>query len=121
MWNLIQWLKLKVSLRHFLSRALAAPVFSRSKPSVQFWEKVSRGTVLWNYFEFGPKVQEEMPVKGISYLDILQPFCSAECNNSGRVYYEEHFCEIILNLGQWFRRKGCLKKLIWSSGGPPVW
>ena len=110
MWNLIQWLKLKVSLRHFLSRALAAPVFSRSKPFVQFWEKVSRGTVLWNYFEFGPKVQEEMPVKGISYLDILQPFCSAECNNPGRVYYEEHFCEIILNLGQWFRRKGCLKK-----------
>ena len=52
-----------------------------------------------------------MPVKGISYLDILQPFCSAECNNSGRVYYEEHFCEIILNLGQWFRRKGCLKNL----------
>ena len=27
-----------------------------------------------NYFEFGPVVQEEMPFKGISYLDIWQPF-----------------------------------------------
>ena len=37
---------------------------------------------------------------GISYLDIWQPFCSAECNhlcNFGRGYYEEQFCEIILN------------------------
>ena len=38
--------------------------------------------------------------------------------NSGRGYYEEQFCEIILNLDPWFRR--CLLKifLIWSSGGP---
>ena len=35
-----------------------------------------------------------------------------------RGYYEEQFCEIILNLGQWFRRR-CLfnRFLIWS---PPV-
>ena len=39
--------------------------------------------------------------------------------NFGRGHYEEQFCEIILNLGQWFRR--CrLKVHILSSGGPPV-
>ena len=48
-----------------------------------------------------------MPFKGISYLELWQPHCLAECNylcNFGRVYNEEQFCEIILNLGQWFRR-----------------
>ena len=40
--------------------------------------------------------------------------------NFGRRHYEIKFCEIILNLDQWFRR--CLLKifLIWSSGGPFV-
>ena len=28
-----------------------------------------------------------------------------------RGYYEEHSCDIILNLGQWFRRRCCLKDL----------
>ena len=49
-----------------------------------------------------------MPFKGISYLDIWQPFCSAEFNrlcNFSRGFYEEQFCEIILNLGQWFRSR----------------
>ena len=65
-----------------------------------------------NFFEFGPVVQEEMPFKGISYLDIWQPSCSAEHNhlcNFGRGYQEEQFCEIIFNLGQWFRRRCRLK------------
>ena len=35
-------------------------------------------------------------------------------------YYEEQFCEIILNLGQWFRRVLLKIFLIWSSGGPFV-
>ena len=36
--------------------------------------------------------------------------------NFGRGHHEEHFCKIILNLDQWFRRC-CLKMfLIWSSG-----
>ena len=41
------------------------------------------------------------------YLELLQPFCSAEQNHLcciGRGYPEERFCEIILNLGQWLRR-----------------
>ena len=60
-------------------------------------------------------VQEEMPLKGISYLDIWQPFCLWECNhlcNYGKGYYEEQFCEIILNLGQGFRSRCCLKDFL---------
>ena len=34
--------------------------------------------ILRNYFEFIPEVQEEMAFKGISYLELWQPFCSAE-------------------------------------------
>ena len=49
-----------------------------------------------------------MPFKGISYLELWQSFCAGEQNHLcdfGRGYYEEQFCEIILNLGQWFRRR----------------
>ena len=48
-----------------------------------------------------------MLFKGISYLELLQPSCSAKQKhlcNFGRGYYEEQFCEIILILGQWFKR-----------------
>ena len=56
-----------------------------------------------------------MPFKDISYLELLQPFCSAEQNhlcNFGRECYEEQVCEIILNLGQWFRRRCSFKKFL---------
>ena len=56
-----------------------------------------------------------MPFKGISYLEFWQPFCSAECNllcNLGSGYYEEQFCEIILNLGLWLRRRCRLKDFL---------
>ena len=55
-----------------------------------------------------------MLFKGFSYLELWQPFCSVELKhlcNFGRGYYEEQFCEIILNFGQWFRRC-CLKKIL---------
>ena len=45
---------------------------------------------------------------------IWQTFCSAECNslcNFGRGY-EEQFCELILNLGQWFRSRCRLKDFL---------
>ena len=51
-----------------------------------------------------------MLFKDISYLELWQPFCSAERNHLctfGRGY-EEQFCEIILNLSHWLRR--CLLK-----------
>ena len=53
--------------------------------------------------------------KGISYLELWQPFCSAEWNhlcNSGRGYYVVQFCEIILNLGHRFRKRCGLKDFL---------
>ena len=61
------------------------------------------------YFEFGLLFQE-MWFNVISIL-ALGAFCSAEQNclcNFGRGQYEEYFCENILNLGQWFKKR-CLK------------
>ena len=56
-----------------------------------------------------------MPFKDSSSLELWQPFCSAERNylcNFGRGYYEEQFCEIILNLDQWFRNRCRLKDFL---------
>ena len=58
------------------------------------------------------RIPEEMSFKDISYLELWQPFCSAEQNHLAilveginRGYQEEHFYEIILNLNlKWFRR-----------------
>ena len=74
--------------------------------------------------EFGPLVQKKMSFKDISYLELWQPLCSGDWNhfcNFSRRNHEELFCEIILNLDQWFRRKCHLKVfLVWSSGSPFV-
>ena len=51
---------------------------------------------------------EEMPFKDISISRAL----TALLCNFGRGCYEEPFCEIILNLGQWFRRRCCLKDFL---------
>ena len=59
-----------------------------------------------------------MQFKGNSYLELWQPFCSAERNhlcNFCSGYYEEQYCEIILNLGQWFRRRCCLKDFLYRT------
>ena len=53
-----------------------------------------------------------MLFKDISYLELWHSICSGEQNrlcDFGRGYYEEQFCEIILNLGQSFMRKCSLK------------
>ena len=50
--------------------------------------------------------QEKMLLKDASYLELYWPFCSAEQNYLyyfGRGHHEEQFCEIILNLDQWFK------------------
>ena len=50
-----------------------------------------KGTILFNYFEFGPVVNE-MSFKDISYLELWMPFCMAEQNllfNFGRRHHEE--------------------------------
>ena len=82
----------------------------------------------FNYFEYGPVVQEEKPFKCIPYLELWQLFCSMEqkhLSNFGGGYYEKQFCEIILSLGQWFR-SCCFKDflssafavLLFDGGGP---
>ena len=74
--------------------------------------------------KFGPVVQEEMSFKDVSYLELWQPLCTVDWNhlcNFGRRHHEEQSCDVIQNLDQWFRRKGCLKVfLIWSSDSPFV-
>ena len=161
--------------RYFLSGALVALLYSAAEPFVQFWQRISWRTILWNNFEFGPVVQEmsfkdisylelwpplcsangticaifveglwgtnlwnyfefdqwfkEMAFKNISYLELLWPFCSAEQNhlcNFCRRLQEEQFCEIILNLDQWFKRRcrlkcyltGALAALLFSTAEP---
>ena len=59
-----------------------------------------------------------MSFKDILFCNFWQPLCSAECNylcNFGSLYYEEQSCEIILNFGQWCRRRCGLKDFL--SGG----
>ena len=72
-------------------------------------------------FEFGLAVQEEMSFKAISYLALWQPLLQwsgtiCAILEEG-IMQEEQFCEIILNLGQWFRKRCHLKKsyleLLW--------
>ena len=53
----------------------------------------------------------------------MRPLCSAEQNqlcNFGRGHHEEQFCEIILNLDQWFKRYRLKIFLVWSAGRPFV-
>ena len=91
---------------------MAALLVGGAEPFVQFWQRISRETILQNYFEFGLVVQEEMPFSDFSYLELCQPFCSAEQNHLctfGRGCYEKQFCEFISNLDQWFRRRCRLK------------
>ena len=62
-----------------------------------------------------------MIFKDISYLELWQPSCSAKQNhlcNFGRGYHEEQFCEIILNLDQWFRRRSRLKDFLYRALAP---
>ena len=73
-------------------------------------------------FGFEPGVQE-MLFTDIAYLQLWWPSCLAEQNHLGkfdRRHYEEHFCEIIFNLDQWFNRRCCFEIfLIYSSGSRP--
>ena len=67
-----------------------------------------------NYCEFRPVIQE-LSFKDISYLELWwQIICSAKWKhlyNIGR-RYGELFCEIILNLDLWLRRKCYLKMFL---------
>ena len=77
---------------YLLSGALAALLFTGVKPFVQFWLRTLLETILWNYFEFGPVVQEKLSLKDIIYLKLWQLHCLVEQNhwcNFGRRHHEE--------------------------------
>ena len=59
-----------------------------------------------------------MPFNGISYLELLQILCSAECyhlRDFGKENNEKQFCELILNLSQWFSRRCRLKDSLYGA------
>ena len=76
-----------------------AVLFSRAETVAQFCQRSYKKPLCeLIYFEFGPVGREEMP---FSYQQLWWPCCLAEQNhlcNLCSAYYEEHFCEIILNL-----------------------
>ena len=64
-----------------------------------------------------------MSFKDFPYLELWQPLYLDEQNhlcNFGRRHQGEQFCEIILNLDQWFRRCHLKIFLIWNSDIPFV-
>ena len=71
--------------------------------------------------DIGLLVPEKI-LKDIFYLQLCQLSFLAEQNHFGKGLYEEHLCEIILNLDQWFLRKCHLNTfLIYSSGNHLDW
>ena len=75
-------------------------------------EDIMRNISVTKNIEFGPAVLEEMPFKHISYLELWKSLYSAEQNRlcSFRPGDNvEHFREIVLNLDQWFQRRGRYK------------
>ena len=63
---------------HFSPGSSGNPFVQWSGTYCAFLVEDILGTILWNYFEFGPAVQEEMSFKDISYLELLMPFSSGE-------------------------------------------
>ena len=105
---ILNWDRRKCRLKILLTWSSGSPFVQWSGTiSVILVEPSMRNSSVKLFFsEFRPMVMEEMLFKDISYLELWQPFCSTERNhlcNFGRECYEERFCEIILNLGQWFR------------------
>ena len=111
--NLGQWFR-RCRLKDFLSGALVVLLFGAAEPFMQFWKMASCWIFFWSYMEFGPVVQK-MWIKDISCLKLWPPLCSADPNhlcNFSRRYHEEQFFEIVLNLGQWYRRRCRLKDFL---------
>ena len=66
------------------------------------------------FFQLEPAVQEGMPLKVISYLELWQHLRSFERNhlrNFGRRRHEEQFCEMVLNLN---RGSGDVIYILWN-------
>ena len=79
--------------RYFLSSALVATLLSRVEPFCAILVEGIMRNISVKLFEFGPAVQE-MLNKYISYLQLCQPFYTAEqnlCAVFGRGHYGKLF------------------------------
>ena len=66
------------------------------------------------YFEIWTHGSEGNAIKRYFLSTSLVPSCSAErihLGNFGRLHYEEHFCQIILNLDQVVRKEILFKDI----------
>ena len=64
-----------------------------------------------------------MLFKNIYFLMLWWPFCSTQPNHlckDNRGHDEEHFCEMKLNLDQWYRRRYPLKTFLIQCSGNPL-
>ena len=122
--NLDQWFGWRCHLKTFL-------ILSSGNPCIKTCETVCAILVegiMRNYFVklfwIWTSGSEGNVIKRHFLNRALAALCSVERNhlcNFGRRHHEEQFCDIILNLDQWFRRRCRLKIfLIWSSGSPFV-
>ena len=97
-WNLDQWFRRRCCLKIFLIWNSGGPfIKQRGNICAISVESIMINNSVKN-FEFRPVVQEKMPFKDISYLELWWPFCSVAQNhfgNFGRGHNEEQFCEII--------------------------
>ena len=59
--------------RYFLSRALLTHFSTEQKHLCNLGEGIMRNMYLWNYFQFGPVVQEKTAFKDISHLELWRP------------------------------------------------
>ena len=88
-------------LKIFLIYSSGGPLDQQSETDCSILVEGIIRNISVKLFEFGPVVQEDMWLNGISYLELWRPLCSAEQNllcNYGSGHYKEHFCEIVLNL-----------------------
>ena len=88
--NLDQCFRRRCVLKIYLVWSSGGPYVQRSRTICAILVEGIMKNNSVNYFEFGPVVQEQL-FKDISYLEFLQPFCSAErnhLNNFCRRYHE---------------------------------
>ena len=121
--NLGQWFRKRCSIKDFLSGALVVILFGGAEifpivPSFFFKESIMGNIPVKLY-----GIRTEMSFKDISYLELWQPFCSEDRNhlfNFDRTHHEKQFCEIILNLDPWFKRKCRINVVLMLSSDSPV-
>ena len=68
--------------------------------------------ILWNYFKFGPMVQEMSFKRFLIWSSGSPPVRWSRTIHAilKKGHHREHSCEVIWNLDQWFRRRCHLKK-----------